>query len=345
MSNTLKIKRGTIAGIPTLAAGELGFSTDTFELFIGDGATNRRILTKIIQDTTPQLGGDLDTNGKNINAINQTNAIENKSKLLQTKDIISDFVVSGLLPTTSANLISDISAGFAYVTGTRVVKAVTSKTYTASKDTYVDVNSVGTYTFVEVANGAAAPAVTADSIRLAKVITDATAITGVTDLRTVLAKINRALEITGQLTISGASRMRATRSTAQSTANSTWTIVQYNTETFDNLNEYDNATNYRFTAKEAGYYSVLAALLSTNAAWDAGEYWMLAIFKNGVNISTGHRNQADAAVTHYRPSQVNDMLYLAVNDYIDIRVHHNQGAAMETYIEAVYNYFSIHRLS
>jgi len=116
----------------------------------------------------------------------QTNAIENESKLLQTEDIFSAFVVTGLLPATSANLISDISAGHAYVTGTRVNKAVTSKTYTASKDTYVDINSAGTYTFVEVALAAAAPAVTADSIRLAKVVTDATAITGVTDLRNLV---------------------------------------------------------------------------------------------------------------------------------------------------------------
>uniref|UniRef100_A0A6H1ZN01 C1q domain-containing protein n=1 Tax=viral metagenome TaxID=1070528 RepID=A0A6H1ZN01_9ZZZZ len=118
-----------------------------------------------------------------IDALTQTNASENKSKLLQTEDIFSDFVVTGLLPATSVNLISNISAGHAYVTGTRVNKAATSKTYTASKDTYVDVNSAGTYTLVEVALGAAAPAVTADSIRLAKVVTDADNITGVTDLR------------------------------------------------------------------------------------------------------------------------------------------------------------------
>lgn len=43
MANSLRIKRGTIAGIPTLAAGEPGFSTDTFQFFVGDGTTNRYI--------------------------------------------------------------------------------------------------------------------------------------------------------------------------------------------------------------------------------------------------------------------------------------------------------------
>ena len=32
----------------------------------------------------------------------------------------------------------------------------------------------------------------------------------------------------------------------------------------------------------------------------------------------------DAAITTYMQSQINDMIYLAVNDYIDIRVFHNQ---------------------
>ena len=140
-------------------------------------------LQNIVEDPNPLLGGDLNTNNKHIGAILQTNDAQNQSKLLQTEDIFDDFVVFGLLPATSTTLTSDISAGKAYVSGVRVVKAVTSYTYTASKDTYLDLDSTGTYTFVEVANGAAEPATTADSIRLAKVVTDASAITTVTDMR------------------------------------------------------------------------------------------------------------------------------------------------------------------
>lgn len=43
MANLLQIKRGTKATLPTLAAGELGFCTDTYELYVGDGAANRFI--------------------------------------------------------------------------------------------------------------------------------------------------------------------------------------------------------------------------------------------------------------------------------------------------------------
>lgn len=62
-------------------------------------------------------------------------------------DLLSDMVVSGLVPADTANLTSDISAGLAYVTGKRVVKKLYSKTYAANKDTWVDIDSEGEYTF------------------------------------------------------------------------------------------------------------------------------------------------------------------------------------------------------
>lgn len=40
MANTLKMRRGTKASLPTLEAGEVGYCTDTDETFIGDGVTN-----------------------------------------------------------------------------------------------------------------------------------------------------------------------------------------------------------------------------------------------------------------------------------------------------------------
>lgn len=99
-----------------------------------------------------------------------------------TPDVFSDFVVSGLLSPTSADLISILAAGQAYVIGNRVVVAATSKTYTASKDTYVDLSNTGVLTYVEVALDAAAPALTANSLRLQKVVTSATAVTSVVAL-------------------------------------------------------------------------------------------------------------------------------------------------------------------
>ena len=93
-------------------------------------------------------------------------------------------VESGGVPADSANLTSNISAVVAYVNGFRVSVAATSRTYTASVDTYVDLSQTGTYTFSEVAVGATQPAVATNSTRLARVTTDGTEITVVTTFPT-----------------------------------------------------------------------------------------------------------------------------------------------------------------
>lgn len=92
------------------------------------------------------------------------------------------YVYTGLTPATSATLTSNVSAGTAYINGFRVVKGATAQTYVASMDTYLDISQTGTYTQSAVAVGGVAPAVAANSARLAKVTTSGTAITAVVDL-------------------------------------------------------------------------------------------------------------------------------------------------------------------
>ena len=59
MANTLRFKRGLAAGIPTGVAGEPLFTTDTFDLYIGNGTTNTRFQKYIASGTTSQyLRGD-----------------------------------------------------------------------------------------------------------------------------------------------------------------------------------------------------------------------------------------------------------------------------------------------
>lgn len=43
MANTIQVKRGANASLPTLNAGELGFSTDTYQTYIGDGTSNHEL--------------------------------------------------------------------------------------------------------------------------------------------------------------------------------------------------------------------------------------------------------------------------------------------------------------
>lgn len=65
----LQIRRGLEADLPlSPAEGELLYATDTNRLFVGDGGVAQVItggsgITSVVEDTTPQLGGDLDLNG------------------------------------------------------------------------------------------------------------------------------------------------------------------------------------------------------------------------------------------------------------------------------------------
>ena len=43
MANSIRIRRGAAAGLPTLADGEPGFTTDTYLLYVGQGGVNRLI--------------------------------------------------------------------------------------------------------------------------------------------------------------------------------------------------------------------------------------------------------------------------------------------------------------
>lgn len=96
-----------------------------------------------------------------------------------------EFVYTGLEPATGASLTTNIAAGTAYPRGFRCNKtSATSKTYTASKWTFVDIDQNCDFQYSEVAIGAATPTVASNSIRLARVSTDATTVGSVVDLRT-----------------------------------------------------------------------------------------------------------------------------------------------------------------
>ncbi len=86
MAVQIQIRRGTAANWtstnPTLAEGELGYETDTGKLKAGDGSTawtglgyvsGTGALSNVVEDDTPQLGGNLDVNGNAIVSTSNAN--------------------------------------------------------------------------------------------------------------------------------------------------------------------------------------------------------------------------------------------------------------------------------
>lgn len=95
------------------------------------------------------------------------------------------------------------------------------------------------------------------------------------------------------------------------------TKVQFNGETYDTKSEFDSATNYRFTATQAGKYAVSSTVNITSPASAP----TISIFINGVTFSTYTALDTTSAISH----SVLGMITLAATDYVEIFV--NAGAS------------------
>jgi len=112
---------------------------------------------------------------------------------------------------------------------------------------------------------------------------------------------------------------RAKRSDIQTIGNASWTKVQFNTESFDVGSNYDNATNYRFTAPVTGYY-----LVNTLITWGniSGEDHYTKIYKNGTGIITSaiHGITGNAYI-----QTITDIVPLTAAQYVEVFVYQNSG--------------------
>lgn len=109
----LRIRRGTDAERQTItpAEGELVYTTDTKELFVGDGLTQggNLVSAELSDDTTPSLGGDLNLNGHNIvgtGNINITGTISATGNInlgdgVEDNVIVGGQISSSLIPGTN----------------------------------------------------------------------------------------------------------------------------------------------------------------------------------------------------------------------------------------------------
>lgn len=97
-----------------------------------------------------------------------------------------DFVASGCVWTADSagsTLNGSMTSGVVYLSGKRVtVSAVTAHGFTASKDTYIDVDNTGTLHYTEVTNNAASPALSSGYLRLAIIVTGASSIAASTSI-------------------------------------------------------------------------------------------------------------------------------------------------------------------
>jgi hypothetical protein len=115
---------------------------------------------------------------------------------------VFDYVISGAVWSADAagsTRNASMSAGVFYISSQSVaIAAVTGRTFTASRDTYIDVlnnlDGTGTLVYTEVANNAASPALAANSIRIGIVVTGAGSIADANSINQ--GQLDRVLPIT-----------------------------------------------------------------------------------------------------------------------------------------------------
>jgi len=130
MANTIQVKRGANASLPTLAAGEIGWSTDTFQSYIGNGGTNYEIVMHQLYDAQTVLAATSDNTpvaltvgeqtlvgritGGDVAAIAVGMADDNIAQIDGTTNVPvsgdwAKWTASGLEGRTDAEIISDLA--------------------------------------------------------------------------------------------------------------------------------------------------------------------------------------------------------------------------------------------
>lgn len=121
----------------------------------------------------------------------------------------------------------------------------------------------------------------------------------------------------GIISIDLQSSARAARTTVQTLTSATDTKIQFQTEQYDTRAEYDNVTNFRFSATVAGKYFVHSNVDVQNIAFNTTTTHLIKIYINGVEFSAYRFSPVSTAIN----ISVSDILNLAANDYIEIFVN------------------------
>lgn len=118
----------------------------------------------------------------------------------------------------------------------------------------------------------------------------------------------------------------AYNSSIQSIANNTFTKVQFQTESFDTNNNFDNATNYRFTPTVAGYYHVTEQVGLNSLTANS----FSAIYKNGGAIAYSPVAVGWSGIANTLSSVAVDVYMNGTTDYLEVYVYQASGGSLNT---------------
>jgi hypothetical protein len=217
----------------------------------------------------------------------------------------------------TSGLVGAATAGNVWYNGTRsAMAAVTSKTFTASKDTYVDYNpSAATWTYVVVTNGATEPAVTTGCVRIALAAAGASTVVFSQGAYNTLVRTN---------SLYNPYKFSAYVSAASISQNPNATIVM-SAKTFDTGSNFNTSTGL-FTAPIAGYYQFSGCV---GLQGGGGSTMFAALTKNGSIYILGGGNSVTSAQGYGFP--IADILQLAIGDTVGLYLFTSNGGTTTVY--------------
>lgn len=131
-------------------------------------------------------------------------------------------------------------------------------------------------------------------------------------------------------------KFRTHLTTASNTGNAAFAKINFNVELYDTGSDYDNATNYRFTAPVTGYYHFDARtrLMATATVG------IISLYKNGVEFIDGSDLRVSMSLMAL---SVSSDTFLTAGDYIEVFVYGNAAIAIDNSNQMTY--FSGHLFS
>lgn len=133
---------------------------------------------------------------------------------------------------------------------------------------------------------------------------------------------------------------RAYQSSAQTIPTATDVKVNLQTENYDPGNNFSNS---RFTSPVPGYYLGVGQVALMGLV--DKEYVAAIIRKNGVDIVWSHQWSSQELGGAFISPIASDIVYLALNDYIELWTRHGIGSNRNLLAGSKYTFLAIHLLS
>ncbi len=127
--------------------------------------------------------------------------------------------------------------------------------------------------------------------------------------------------------------------------NGIFTVVNFETKSYDYKNNVTTGSNWKFTSQEKSLYNISGFLEFAGASWSPGEEIAIDVYINGIEHSRvgGATTQSSHGSHTYIPISAADVRLL-VGDYIQIIAYQTSGSSLNLLVQSIWNWVSIKKI-